>query len=192
MQGPHPLQLCSLLSVVGKLEKGPFPLPRLPLPADPLRAGAAVPPPTPRCPEGARAAWVLAHSLLSGLPHPQLLRSGFLHPSRLLLPFSLLLQGHARKVRSGPLLPSSDTSLGGHLHQGARTLSPFQTPDSAPGCLPGVSTSDSQRRQKSTWPGPARGGVPKPCLWQPDICKSSPPPPPPCPIHHKSSAPPCS
>lgn len=41
MQGPHPLQLCSLLSVVGKLEKGPFPLPRLPLPADPLRAGAA-------------------------------------------------------------------------------------------------------------------------------------------------------
>lgn len=45
MQGPHPLQLCSLLSVVGKLEKGPFPLPRLPLPADPLRAGAAVPPP---------------------------------------------------------------------------------------------------------------------------------------------------
>lgn len=39
MQGPHPLQLCSLLSVVGKLEKGPFPLPRL-SPATPSRPSA--------------------------------------------------------------------------------------------------------------------------------------------------------
>lgn len=115
--GTPPLQLCSLslLSVVGKLEKGPFPLPRLPLPADPLRAALG-----PHCPERAPGS-LDAHTLPPlWAPRPPRppnspAQASFTPPA--CSSPSVLSQGHAQhahSVRAGPLLSSSDISLGGY------------------------------------------------------------------------------